>query len=216
MEAVLHRVAELARAALDDIGAASVTLIKDGRAATAAQTDPVALVLDEAQYDAGDGPCLEAARQDGVVVSPDLAAEARWPAFTRAAQSCQIRSALAAGIVHEAGVSAALNVYASEPDALGPAQVAAAETFASYAAVTLTNAARLSESRRLADQLSEAMASRAVIEQAKGILVAQRAVSPEEAFRMLAAASQSSNRKLRDIAQAMVDGAVGDGGARPA
>lgn len=214
MDAVLHRVAELAQATLGDSAAASVTLIQDGRAATAAQTDPVALVLDEAQYDAADGPCLEAAAQDTVLVADDLATEQRWPAFTAAARGCGIRSTLAAGIVREGAVAAALNVYAVEPAAFGREQIAAAELFASYAAVTLSNAAQLSESRRLADQLSEAMASRAVIEQAKGILVAQRGVSPEEAFRMLASASQSSNRKLRDIAQSMVDGAAGEGARR--
>jgi hypothetical protein len=65
--------------------------------------------------------------------------------------------------------------------------------------------------RELADHLHIAMRSRAVIEQAKGILMSQRRCDAAEAFNLLAAASQRSDRKLRDIAQAIVDGVAGSG-----
>ena len=62
-------------------------------------------------------------------------------------------------------------------------------------------------SRDLADQMRSAMRSRALIEQAKGVLVAQEQVSPDRAFELLVARSQSANRKLRDVAAAVVEAA---------
>jgi len=68
--------------------------------------------------------------------------------------------------------------------------------------------------REQAEHLDTAMKTRAVIEQAKGILMSQRRCDAEEAFALLAAASQRSNRKLRDIAQAIVDGVTASDGQR--
>ena len=82
-----------------------------------------------------------------------------------------------------------------------------AETFAGYAAVAMANAHLYETTSALAQQMAEAMSSRAIIEQAKGILMAQQGVDSEAAFAMLSRASQTANRKLRDIAQAIVDGA---------
>jgi AmiR/NasT family two-component response regulator len=65
----------------------------------------------------------------------------------------------------------------------------------------------LDECQEEVEDLRVALTTRPVIDQAKGILVAERGCTPDEAFAMLSAASQRENRKVRDIAQAMVDGA---------
>jgi len=90
LQAVLGRVAELARQTLPGVIGASVTLVESDRAFTAAFAGQVALDLDETQYQEGFGPCLEVAQSAGTVTVPDMAAETRWPAFAR--------QALAAGI----------------------------------------------------------------------------------------------------------------------
>ena len=80
-----------------------------------------------------------------------------------------------------------------------------ARTFASYAAVAVANAQLFASTAQLARQMEEAMASRAAIEQAKGILMGSLKCTPDEAFDVLVRHSQNSNRKLRDIAQGIVD-----------
>lgn len=77
--------------------------------------------------------------------------------------------------------------------------------FAGYAAVALANAHLYETTSALAAQMADAMSTRAVIEQAKGVLIAQQHGSVGEAFDIVSRASQTGNRKLRDIAQAIVD-----------
>ena len=93
-----------------------------------------------------------------------------------------------------------------EAEAFDDVACALGESFAGYAAVAVANAQLVADTSTLARQMQEAMASRAVIEQARGVLMAQRGCSPEEAFSTMSRASRTSNRKLRDIAAAIVDG----------
>ena len=104
-------------------------------------------------------------------------------------------------------VSGGLNVYSTERDAFDEDAKDHVTTFAGYAAVALANAHLHATAAALADQMAQAMESRAAIEQAKGILIAQRRVSPDEAFNIMSRASQVGNRKLRDIAEGIVAGA---------
>jgi GAF domain-containing protein len=204
---VLERVSALAKASIPGVAEVSVTLVTDGVPGTAAYTGELALALDEAQYDAGYGPCLSAAAKETVYLIEQMSQETRWPEFTADALMHGARSSLSIGIPLHKPVNGAVNFYANEPGVFDDAAVELAKTFAGYAAVALANASLYETTAALARQMSEAMASRAVIEQAKGILVAQKQISPEEAFEVLTRASQAANRKLRDIAQAMVDGA---------
>jgi GAF domain-containing protein len=169
------------------------------------------MALDESQYDSGFGPCLDAAAQHAVFVVEDMADEPRWPEFAAAAVKRGVRSSLSVGIPIQEQVAGAINIYGRQQGAFDAEAVTLAQTFAGYAAVAMANAHLYSTTAALAEQMAEAMTSRAVIEQAKGIVMAQRGVSAEEAFDVLSRASQAANRKLRDIAQALVDTA----GAQP-
>ncbi len=84
-----------------------------------------------------------------------------------------------------------------------------ARTFAAYAAVAVANAHLYDSTAALAEQMRAAMANRAVIEQAKGIIMGERRCSPDEAFALLSKVSQDSNRKVRDVAAALVAQATG-------
>ncbi|MDQ4069475.1 MAG: GAF and ANTAR domain-containing protein [Actinomycetota bacterium] len=100
----------------------------------------------------------------------------------------------------------ALNIYARTPRAFDDADVRVGQVFfASYAAIAVGNADTFASTAETADHLRAAMAHRATIEQAKGILMARGGLSPDDAFNLLVKASQRENRKLRDVAQDLVE-----------
>jgi GAF domain-containing protein len=206
MEAMLQRIAELAKQVIPGVAEASVTLIAHDKATTAAYTGRLALDLDETQYGRGYGPCLEAAVGEEIREITDARQETRWPDYTRVAVERGSLSSLTAPVPVREAIHGGLNLYAVEAGAFDDDARDLATTFASYAAVAVHNMHLYESTRELADNLDIAMRTRAVIEQAKGILMSQRRCDATEAFNLLAAASQRSNRKLRDIAQAIVDG----------
>ena len=211
LDSVLQRVAELARRAIPGAAEVSVTLVSDTDATTAAFSGHNAAELDETQYDAGRGPCLEAAISGEPVEVHDFAAETRWPELTAAAEKRGLHSSLSMPIPVQVQLQGAVNIYADEPHAFDDDAREMARTFASYAAVAIANMHLYENTRALAANLQKAMEYRAVIEQAKGILMSQRRITATEAFELLSAASQRSNRKLRDIAAAIVGGVSGGG-----
>jgi GAF domain-containing protein len=205
LDEVVARVAELAKEALPGAYEVSVTLVRDGGPRTVASTGEPAEVLDRRQYDNHDGPCLDAAGERKTVVVDEVAAERRWPGWAEHAGSVGVCSALSVGLPIRDQVIGAVNVYAKAVRAFDGESVALAETFAEYVAVVLSNADRYHATATLARQMRQAMESRAVIEQAKGIIMSQRRCGPDEAFAILSRASQTANRKLRDVAAAVVE-----------
>ncbi|HLL66715.1 MAG TPA: GAF and ANTAR domain-containing protein [Micromonosporaceae bacterium] len=206
LDGVLGRIAELAKRSLPGAREVSVTLVGGKGARTAAYTGNLALVLDEWQYEGGHGPCLEAAATTATLPISDMTAEDRWSDWTRRAADAGARSSLSVGLpVHEA-VTGALNIYSTEPNAFDEPTIVLAQTFAGYAAVALANAHLYDATATLAKHMQAAMDSRAVIEQAKGIVMSQRHCTADEAFRFLTRASQDTNRKLRDVAAELVNG----------
>ncbi len=104
-----------------------------------------------------------------------------------------------------------MNIYG--PGVPGPLEertIEVATTFAGHAAVTLFNAALYAGARDEVAQMKQALASRAQIEQAKGIIMAQERCGAEQAFAILVDLSSRSNRKLRDIAETVVAEASGE------
>jgi GAF domain-containing protein len=204
LQAVLETVADLAKRTISGANEVSVTLVRNRAAHTAAFTGDLALQLDESQYEAGYGPCLDASAGATTMSVPNMDDEIRWPRWTKQAVGHGIGSSLSIGLpVHEA-VTGAINLYATEAEAFDEDAVIVARTFAGYAAVALANAHLYDATATLAQQLQAAMDSRAVIEQAKGIIMSERHCSADEAFSILSKLSQDSNRKLRDVAQALV------------
>ena len=201
---ILARVADLALRALPAAAAASVTLVEADRPYTVAFTGQLALDLDETQYVDGHGPCLEVAQSSGTAAVPDMAAETRWPGFARRALAGGIRSSLSVALPLQDAVIGALNIYATQPGAFGDDAVELAQTFAGYAAVAIANARLYQTTATLAENMRRAMETRAVIEQAKGILIAQQHCTPEYAFELLTRLSQATHRKLRDCAADLV------------
>jgi GAF domain-containing protein len=203
--AVLGRIAEVAKRTIPGAAEASVTLIEGGHARTAAYTGSVALALDERQYEEEHGPCLDAAAGSVMLSVPDMASEDRWKKFAEAAVAAGVHSSLSMGIPIQDAVVGALNMYGTARHAFDEQAMELASTFASYAAIALANAHLYASSEALGAQMRQAMESRSVIDQAIGVTIVQEHCTPTEAFDLLVRLSQASNRKLRDIAQVIVD-----------
>jgi GAF domain-containing protein len=204
LDDILLKVAHLAERTLDGSDAVSITLIRGGKAVTAASTAALAVDVDELQYGADQGPCLDAAREHVIRVVEDMTEEQRWPAYSPHAAERGVRSSMSVPLPVREQVLGAINVYSRSPRVFGEDDVAAAETLVSHAAVALANAELYAQTAELAKQLQTALDSRGVIEQAKGILMAQHRCTPDEAFSRLRTMSQEQNVKLRDVAARIV------------
>jgi GAF domain-containing protein len=141
---------------------------------------------------------------------PEMAREDRWPQWAARARDLGVNSSLSIGLPVQDTVTGALNVYATTPEAFDDDAVVLGQTFAGYAAVALANAHLYDTTATLAQQMQAAMDSRAVIEQAKGIIMGERRCTAEEAFSILTKVSQDTNRKVRDVAAALVARAAQD------
>jgi GAF domain-containing protein len=206
LDAVLAEITEVAHAALPGAESSSITLIRGGRPFTAAHVGELALAADELQYEQGHGPCMDAGRSGALLLVEDMSTDPRWPDYAPRAIERGVRSSMSTPLPYQGATIGALNVYATEPAAFDSEDVAVAEEIASYVAVAVANADAHAEARLVGEQMRAAMESRSVIDMAKGMLMAQHGCTAEEAFTILSHASQRSNRKLRDIARAMVDG----------
>jgi GAF domain-containing protein len=205
LDDTLLEVSRLAVVALDADMAGLTLLDPHGRATTAVSTRPEAVALDQAQYDADRGPCLDAFREAQVKRVDDVRADDRWPEFAAAASAHGVRSSLSLPLVIQGEGIGALNLYSGRARHFSDVHEASGVEFASGAAVTLASARAYWEQVERADGLARAMESRAVIEQAKGVIIATTGVSAEEAFELLRAQSQAENRKLREIAAEIVE-----------
>ena len=204
LEAMLSRVADLACRTLPACDLASVTLINDGRPSTPVQTDPLAGDLDSAQYRSERGPCLEAYSVRGVVRGTIPGSADRWPEFTVVAKHQDVRSVLAVPLVVNDRPLGALNLYSKSAASYDEADEETAMLFSEQASVACANAEVYWRTYTLTEHLREALESRDVIGQAKGILMARRGLKPDEAFETLRRVSQHHNLKLRDVAEQVV------------
>lgn len=202
---VLARVGELAKACVAGAEEVSVTLVDDGaHLSTAAFTGRLAAHLDEQQYADGFGPCLHAAETGQVVRIDDTAHETTYPDFAAVAARQGVRSVLSVGLPIPQRIVGALNVYRFEAAPLGPDSLRVLQAFSGFAAVALANHALYASAVALSTELHTAMQSRAVIDQAKGVLMGRLHCSADEAFQHLVTQSQHRNRKLREIAAEVV------------
>jgi len=203
LQQTLQRVADVAVAELPCCDMAGITLIHGGIPETTVFTHVEAVEIDRTQYETGVGPCLDAYRKSETFVITDIDTERRWPPFTKTAAAHGVRSTLSLPLRVGADSIGALNLYSRSVNGF-EVDDAVAGVFAAQAAVLLENARAYWAAHTLSEQLEEALKSRAVIEQAKGILIARHGYTDEEAFQHLSRESQETNTKLRDIAQRTV------------
>lgn len=206
-EQTLRRVAELAKQTLAGVQDVSLTLIEYGRPRSMVFTGPLAVHLDERQYELGFGPCLDAAKTGQTIVVDTDSDGSPYQEFAQIAARAGVRHVLSVGMPIAQRSIGGLNIYLTVDTPFTPAFLEYAEVFAGYAAVAVNNVHSYARAAAEIAQLHQALESRAVIEQAKGILIARDRCTPEEAFNLLRRISQNRNIKLHDIATAVVDAA---------
>ena len=210
-QAVLQRASEIAKRAIPGADEVSVTMTRNGQPTTVASSGPLATQVDESQYATDSGPCLQAIDQGEAVLAVDMTTETRWPQYTPRAIAAGVGSSLSIPLPVDGAHVGAFNAYSRSANAFDGQAVKLGQDLAAYAAIVLNNAGLYFTATTRADQLAEALRSRAVIDQAKGILMGARRCSAEEAFDILVRLSQQSQRKLRDVAQALVEETTGVG-----
>jgi GAF domain-containing protein len=204
---VLAEVTRIAAHGIHGAEASSITLIRDDKPFTVAHHGEMALAADELQYEHGSGPCIDAGRGGVLLRVDDMRTEQRWPEYVaHLLRTTDVLSSLSVPLPYQGSSIGALNNYSTEPAAFAtPESLRAGLEVAEVVAVAVANADAHAQLGEQARNMRLAMESRAVIEQAKGVLMAQRHVDADQAFEMLRAASQRYNRKLREIALGIVD-----------
>ena len=205
----LERVVHAVRRHVSGCDEVGVTVLSAGRPHTAAYTTVQTLEIDAVQYALGDGPCLDAARNRRENQVDDLlVGDGRWPAFARECREDGMRSLMALPLLSGGECVGAINLYGWAPNAFVAFDASLVRVAASRCADAVVAVSALDGVQRLAGQLEQAMASRAVIEQAKGVIMAMRGLPEYEAFEVLRKTSQDRNIKVRELAQQIVTGIV--------
>jgi len=212
LDEVLQEVCQIALQALPGAESTSITLMRGDSAWTAAHVGDMADDADHLQYESGHGPCMDAGRTGLLLVSNDLAAEARWPDYApRVVEELGIRSSLSAPLPFQGSTIGGLNNYSSRPGAFTREAVAMAEEISAHVAVAVMNADAHAVATAQVGHLTQALESRKVIDMALGILMSAHHCSPDQAFTILSRASQNRNQKLREIAAVIVRSTMGAG-----
>jgi transcriptional regulator with GAF, ATPase, and Fis domain len=203
----LETVVRLAPRTVAGCDLASVSLLGDAATmTTAAASEEPARVLDLLQVETDEGPCIDAIRTGSRVIVAAFGEDGRYPAFGAvASDTAGVHSCFSLPLLATRRVTGSLNLYGKEPNAYDERGDVTAVQLAEQAALIVATALAHERSTRLAGQLQATLASRAVIEQAKGILMARSRVAADEAFDILRRASQRQNVKLREVARQIVE-----------
>lgn len=198
---VLQAAVEIAAASVVGVDAASLTVPTGRRLETTNASSTIARAVDDSQYEAGRGPCLEA-YDTGHEVSADVPVE-RWPEFSRAATRAGFAKVWSFPLQVATETNGALNLYTMDPNAV-TLSAEAARVLSGHTAVVIARARAFAQSQGQNTQLRQALRSRTVIGQAQGVVMAHEDVDPDAAFDILRRASQQASRTLHDIASEIV------------
>jgi GAF domain-containing protein len=173
-------------------------------------------LLELFELQAQEGPCLDAFRTGERIEHEVLVAgSGPWPAFTAAALEAGFRSAFAIPLRWRDVTLGALNVLSVSQEPMADADAIVARAFADLAALSIVQHRAGAEAKRLNEQLSGALTSRIVIEQAKGVISERAGVDLADAFARLRSYARSSNLRLTDVAQSAIDGTLDPNAWRP-
>jgi GAF domain-containing protein len=200
----LHRVATLAVDAVEPAEYCGLTMLIDGEIGTGVFTDAKSPEIDQAQYESGSGPCLDAFRTGEIFRIDSTAVDGPWPEFRRACLQHGIMSTASFPMLIDDVRHGALNMYSRQESAFGSAELVAGRQFAAQAGVVIAYARAYWNALELSRNLQAAMAHRAEIEQAKGVIMGATGATADEAFDVLVKQSQHENRKVRDIAEELL------------
>lgn len=216
LEDLLTQIAGFAVKAIPGADGAGLTLLEADRADTIVATADFVREVDVIQYSMGEGPCISAAAERRTFTSGSLGGEQRWPRFGPRVARLGVHSVLSLPLLTPDGVFGAMNVYAHGKGVFDDRAVRVGELFSVPAAIAVENAQVLAQAKRLAGNLQAALISRAVIDQALGIIMSRTGCTSAEAFDRLRTRSQAEHTKVSVVAQSVVDAAVRRARARRA
>lgn len=204
LRAFLEELSSVAALVVPDTSC-GITLEEAGEPTTVASSDPRARTLDETQYALGQGPCLHSLHAGETVEMHDLDSDPRWARYVEHARRRGLRSSLSLPLALGGTASGAMNLYSfTDADSFDPSRRHRLELVAAQA----SGAMRLVTARLADDELrghlEQALDSRAVIDQALGMIMAQQGCSSAVAFDLLRRQSQTSHRRLRDVAADLI------------
>jgi GAF domain-containing protein len=192
------------------VSAAGVMLASPaGSLGLVASSSEAMRLLELFELQAQQGPCLDAFRTGEPVEDENLrAGSGRWPSFSAAAYQAGFRSVLALPLRLREVTLGALNLLSVTHAPIAEADLIVAQAFADLAALSIAQHRASTEAQRLNEQLSAALTSRVVIEQAKGVISERAGVDLAEAFSRLRAYARNGNHRLTDVARAAIDGTL--------
>ena len=209
LDEILHDVSERAVEVLE-LDGAGLTIGPNpaaGEMSFVTATDEATEYVERQQDRLGEGVCYSAAQRGEILLVSSLEANGdKWPQYTPHALKAGFRSVAGIPMATGGECIGVLNAYRRSTGAWSAEDVAAGQLLARMATTYLVNATKLGEARKLADQLQQALDSRVVIEQAKGVLAERLSVTPDIAFGLLRAYARSNRRQLRMVAQQVLAG----------
>src|SRR5689334_13843584 len=199
VEEVLFGVTSAAGEMVPGAAAAGVLLIaRGGKYETRGPTSELLHRLDQLQMTCGEGPCVEAAVDELIVRTDDFMSETRWPRYSEEIRGLGIRSALSLKLYTSTRNAGALNIFAFQPSVFTSESEAIGTVLAAHAAAAIL-------ASRRGESLESALVTRDVIGQAKGIIMERFKIDAVAAFELLKKLSQTSNLRLADVAQQVVE-----------
>ncbi|MGW0809361.1 GAF and ANTAR domain-containing protein [Nonomuraea sp. NPDC002799] len=201
-EQALAECVTIAVRAMPDSPMISVCLLAKEGLRTVASSDVRAVLLDELQATAGQGPCIDVLDSGEPVTVTDLAAEPRWRRFS--AESGML-SLYSEPLKSDGLLLGVLTLYSGRGGGFSEETQVAARVTAEHISVLFRTALHAARLREVAVQLKEALATRAIIDQALGIVMAQRRCTARQAFEVLRHVSQAKNVKLSQVAATIVE-----------
>jgi hypothetical protein len=209
-ERSLSQLTSLAASQVPGCAAANVMVWRDGEPTTQAASHPEPSKLVAVQLTAGRGPLMDVIADGQAVICADTLTETRWPEFTAAALRMGIRSS--ATLSYRGQIVVALTLVGVRPRALEPDRLQLAELLVAYGGALVGAVADYGDTRRVADQLRDAASSRAIVDQAKGILMHALGCSADEALERMREVSQRSNLRATEVARRIIDSQGGRSG----
>jgi len=189
----------------DAVGAGIMLTDETGRLGFVAASEQLVVEAEQHQNLVREGACHEAHKTNEIVVVDDLTTETRWPEYCPRVLELGLRAVLGVPMNAHGQTIGVINIYREHPSEWSAKDIATAEIIAAMGAGYILNANQMRAQQALAEQLEAAIESRDVIGQAKGIIMVQADIDADGAFDLLRSMSQRQNRKLRDVAQTVVE-----------
>jgi GAF domain-containing protein len=204
VEDALHEIVQTTHAIFDVDGAGLMLADAHHQLRNVAVSDERLGHLEDLQIRHQEGPCISAFDDKELVGTQDLAQETRWPLFSRAAVARGVRAVLASPLPYNQDAVGVVAVLSDDPHPWSPEGELALLAFTDLAALLIASMMQGEQQSELAAQLQSALNSRAVIEQAKGVLIGQQGLSAHEAYVQLRDQARAQRRKLAEVSAELV------------